>query len=170
MLNSHDVCIVVFQNVTKFQFPPPLHSNLKITSWIFPSLRANNPTHPLLNPPCFPWFAQGPTPGASLWHVHHAHHLPHFSWPYRTPILITQSTILLSHYIHIYDWLILLRIILMRKSREILSGKSSSEWCNKKWISSTQSMWSFVRKVLWKDCSQNEVDLSSLKTLLSLLT
>ena len=48
--------------------------------------------------------------------------------------------------------------------------KVVSEWCNKKWISSAQSMCSFVHKVLWKDCSQNEVHLSSLKTLLSLLT
>ena len=48
--------------------------------------------------------------------------------------------------------------------------KVVGEWCNNKWISSTQSMCSFVHKVLWKDCSQNEVDLSSLKTLLSLLT
>ena len=46
----------------------------------------------------------------------------------------------------------------------------AGEWCNRKWISSTQSMSSFVCKVLWKDCSQNEVNLSSLKTLLSLTT
>ena len=49
-------------------------------------------------------------------------------------------------------------------------GKVVDEWCNKKWISSTQSMCSFMCKVLWKDCSQNEVGLSSLKTLLSLPT
>ena len=30
-----------------------------------PSLRADNPTHPLLNPSFFPWVAQGPTPGES---------------------------------------------------------------------------------------------------------
>ena len=29
VLNSHNVQIVTFQNFTKFQFPPPLHSNLK---------------------------------------------------------------------------------------------------------------------------------------------
>ena len=74
VLNSHDVHLVAFQNLPKCQFPPPLHSNLKIMSWISPSLRADNPTHPLLNPPFFPWFAQGPTPGACLWHVHYAHH------------------------------------------------------------------------------------------------
>ena len=28
-------------------------------------LRADNPTHPLLNPLVFPWFAQGPIPGES---------------------------------------------------------------------------------------------------------
>ena len=36
VLNSHDVHKVTFQNFTKFQFPPPLHSNLKITSRISP--------------------------------------------------------------------------------------------------------------------------------------
>ena len=49
-------------------------------------------------------------------------------------------------------------------------GKVVDEWCNKKWISSAQSMCSFICKVLWKDCSQNEVGLSSLKTMLSLPT
>ena len=57
-----------------------------------------------------------------------------------------------------------------REQEKSYQEKVVVEWCNKKWISSTQSMWSFVRKVLWKDCSQNEVDLSSLNTLLSLLT
>ena len=47
--------------------------------------------------------------------------------------------------------------------------KVVGEWCNKKWISGTQSM-CFMCKVLQKDCSQNEVDLSSLKSLLSLPT
>ena len=28
-------------------------------------LRADNPTHPLLNPSFFPWFAHGPIPGES---------------------------------------------------------------------------------------------------------
>ena len=72
-------------------------------------LRADNPTHPLLNPSFFPWFAQDPIPGASLWHVHQAHHLPHFSWPYYTPILMMHCTTFLSHYSYMYDWLILLR-------------------------------------------------------------
>ena len=39
VLNSHDVNLVAFRNFTKCQFPPPLHSNLKIASWISPSLR-----------------------------------------------------------------------------------------------------------------------------------
>ena len=91
----------------KISFSPTTSFKPKIASWIFPSLRADNPTHPLLKPSFFPWFAQGPTPGASWWHVHHAHHLPHFSWPYYTPILIMQSTTLLSHYIYMFDWLIL---------------------------------------------------------------
>ena len=29
------------------------------------SLKADNPTHPLLKPSVFPWFAQDPTPGES---------------------------------------------------------------------------------------------------------
>ena len=48
-----------------------------------------------------------------------AHHLPHFSLPYYTPILIMQSTTFLSHYIYVYDWLILLRW----GSLELLQGK-----------------------------------------------
>ena len=36
---------------------------------------------------------------------------------------------------------------------KILSGKVVGEWCNKKWISGTQSM-CFMCKVQWKDCSQ----------------
>ena len=93
----------------KISISPTTSFKPKITYWIFSSLRADNPTHLLLNPPCFPWFAQGSTPGASWWHVHryHAHHLPHFSWPYRTPILIMQCTIFLSHFIYMFDWLIL---------------------------------------------------------------
>ena len=40
VLNSHDVNLVAFQKYfTKCQFPPPLHSNLKIASWNSPSLR-----------------------------------------------------------------------------------------------------------------------------------
>ena len=42
VLNSHDVNLVVFRNFTECQFPPPLHSNLKIASWIFPSLRGGS--------------------------------------------------------------------------------------------------------------------------------
>ena len=60
-------------------------------------------------------------------------------------------------------------LIFQEKEKSYLE-KVVGEWCNNKWISSTRSMCSFVHKVLWKDCSQNEVDLSSLKTLLSLLT
>lgn len=115
MLNSDDVCLVAFQTFTKCQFPQPLHSNLKITSWIFPPLRADNPTHPQLKPSFFPWFAQGPTPGASWRHVQMSNtSLTTFSCPCGAPILITQCTTFLAHYIYMYDWLILL--LKMRKS------------------------------------------------------
>ena len=41
----------------KISISPTTSFKPKITSWIFPSLRADNPTHLLLDPPCFPWFA-----------------------------------------------------------------------------------------------------------------
>ena len=53
-----------FDNEKKFLWlkipPPPPH---KFSNGL--SLRADNPTHPLLNPSFFPWFAQGPIPGES---------------------------------------------------------------------------------------------------------
>ena len=66
--------------------------------------------------------------------------------------------------------LIIISWLISQEQEKSYLEKVVSEWSNNKWISSTQSMCSFVHKVLWKDCSQNEVDLSSLKTLLSLLT
>ena len=66
--------------------------------------------------------------------------------------------------------LIIISWLIFQEQEKSYLEKVVGEWCNNKWISSTQSMCSFVHKVLWKDCSQNEVDLSSLKTLLSLLT
>ena len=66
--------------------------------------------------------------------------------------------------------LIIISWLISQEQEKSYLEKVVGEWSNNKWISSTQSMCSFVHKVLWKDCSQNEVDLSSLKTLLSLLT
>ena len=66
--------------------------------------------------------------------------------------------------------IIIISWLIFQEQEKSYLEKVVGEWCNKKWISSTQSMCSFVHKVIWKDCSQNEVDLSSLKTLLSLLT
>ena len=66
--------------------------------------------------------------------------------------------------------IIIISWLIFQEQEKSYLEKVVGEWCNNKWISSTQSMCSFVHKVLWKDCSQNEVDLSSLKTLLSLLT
>ena len=40
------------------KFPTPI-------IFLMVSLRADNPTHPLLKPSVFPWFAQDPTPGES---------------------------------------------------------------------------------------------------------
>ena len=66
--------------------------------------------------------------------------------------------------------MIIVSWLIFQEQQKSYLEKVVGEWCNKKRISSAQSMFSFVHKVLWKDCSQNEVDLSSLKTLLSLLT
>ena len=66
--------------------------------------------------------------------------------------------------------IIIISWLIFQEQEKSYLEKVVGEWCNNKWISCTQSMCSFVHKVLWKDCSQNEVDLSSLKTLLSLLT
>ena len=66
--------------------------------------------------------------------------------------------------------IIIISWLIFQEQEKSYLEKVVGEWCNKKWISSTQTMCSFVHKVLWKDCSQNEVDLSSLKTLLSLPT
>ena len=66
--------------------------------------------------------------------------------------------------------IIIISWLIFQEQEKSYLEKVVGEWCNNKWISSMRSMCSFVHKVLWKDCSQNEVDLSSLKTLLSLLT
>ena len=63
---------------TKFWIPPPLFSEPKTMTWIFPFPGEDNPIHLVIFPHKFPWLARGPTPGGSRWHVHYGRWL--LSW------------------------------------------------------------------------------------------